>query len=399
MKVTMTKNNNKMTSKTIILSIIMASLIVPLTLAGTTEADAAMSDIELFEKHSKMLVALYDEEGNHKIALDVLKTEKRTIEDTARISQIDAHISDIEKRLLQIPSEKMAIEDTLDQINKRSIEAHKMDPITESKLLDAEKIILESDIPFRALGLDYSTKTLLVGVADEADKQKVKDLLPDDTPLTLRIDTEPITLRSCDSQTSDCSPLYAGIQIEGDLGKCTVSIPVTQGTTAGFLTAGHCAGVDDVIEQPTRFFGWNKIGDTTQSVFSDGATCDCAFVDQSSGDTFHRSIWLSSSSSYPVPNSAAPTNGQMVWIQGVESGIKVGTITSANIIAPIDVDKNGTIDLYLYNMARMSIVTVDGDSGGPVYGSNTFYGVISSGNANESYLSPWDHIASNLSVS
>ncbi len=251
-----------MTSKyvTTTMFALVAALIVPISM-GTSYAEP-MSDQEVITSLNERFLSL--------------EIEKREIND--RLSETPSNQSD-KYRTAEIQSELDAIADKVEQLNEKSRAEFYIDPQLQKKLNDAQDILDQRrDIGWTQSYPDGLTDTLKVTVKSVEDVQKVIELLPD-TPLTIVLG-EGLSFTGCNGTTSACDPIMGRLQMVGNSvndGACTISLPITKGTTKGFLTAGHCVDNSIFVYQPT-ITASNKIGTAYSADKQVAGSCDCAFV-------------------------------------------------------------------------------------------------------------------------
>jgi len=129
---------------------------------------------------------------------------------------------------------------------------------------------------------------------------------------------------SCSSRGDDCDPLYGGLELrKGGSGTtfCTLGLPVKQGTTTGYLTAGHCYAVNDDVYQPYDHWFWDwQIGTVQSGDSHDDNDCDCAFITDSNSRTNESEIWVSSGYQSSITGTQVPTDGEILDISGAAGG-------------------------------------------------------------------------------
>ena len=127
---------------------------------------------------------------------------------------------------------------------------------------------------------------------------------------------------TCNSQSNDCNPLYGGLFIRKGGSSdpyCTLGLPVNQGTTSGYLTAGHCYNLDDGVHQPYDHWllDW-KIGDVNET--HDDAECDCAFIEDTNSRKNESKVWLTPGYSRTIGDHQVATDGEKLDISGATGG-------------------------------------------------------------------------------
>lgn len=305
-------------------------------------------------------------------------------------------------------AEKTPVNNTGQALQQELLSAHKK--LTE-KMVNHET----KDIP---LFLSYvaHNSTLMVGIDDKAPlaKSVYKDRLTallGNIPMNVQLGH--FVDQSCTSQTSQCSPLIGGIQVETSngtyTGDSTLTLPDTLSDgTQGFIMSGHGAfGLTNIsVGQPTLS---TVVGTVTENPSLSGTRqSDSAFVRNNTGTTTANQIYggytvigkkTSSQAGYQTP----------VEMQGISSGLQSGYVIGTGLT--VTNPQGGT----LQNQVAANYYSQNGDSGAPVFStpnSNNVYlygihvgivcfggsGNTCSGGSFEPIYSPWEGIQSDLGV-
>lgn len=150
-------------------------------------------------------------------------------------------------------------------------------------------------------------------------------------------------------------------------GRCTVGFTAYRGSRPGFVTAGHCGNVGTSVraadQTPLGIFGG--------SVFPGG---DMAWVEVGPGWTIHPYV-RSGGTLFPVRGSRPAPIGSSVCRTGSTTGWHCGTIQQYNVTVNYP---QGTVS----GLARTTLCSEPGDSGGPVLSGDQAQGIISGGSGN-----------------
>lgn len=288
--------------------------------------------------------------------------------------------------------------------------------ISIAKLGQAKERILNlseqefRETPVFMAWVDEKTSTLMVGIDDKATlskaeyEMKVKQLVGD---IPIQVGFGHFTPDTCTSRDSDCRPVIGGVKVyDGTNGKSgTLMIPATRSSTSGIIMSGHVADctTGHTIDQTTG----STIGIVTVNPSSDRYS-DSAFVPLNGGITSSQKIYKTSSTQYNIVGkkaSSLTSVGTTVYMSGLTSGVTSGTIQAKGV--GFQNQHCGVYDLNSQILANYASGT--GDSGAPIFSTpdasnNVYIYGIHVGTANYngfSYrvYSPWESIASELSVS
>jgi len=163
----------------------------------------------------------------------------------------------------------------------------------------------------------------------------------------------------CNATDDNCDPLQGGIRIENTSGVgCTLGLPVKQGSTTGYLTAGHCFSKGDVYQPEKHWWKDWKIGSLSSGNIIDDADCDCAFVSDTNSRTNDSKVWINSGFSVSITDTDTPTLNKYLFIAGEGSGYWAEKVAETNWT---DSERNNIILLESKGIGNF------GDSGSPVF--------------------------------
>lgn len=147
---------------------------------------------------------------------------------------------------------------------------------------------------------------------------------------------------------------------------CSIGFAVRQGTTPGFVTAGHCGSVGDAVFISNQF-----VGNFQASNFP-GA--DAAWANVRPTDSLFNLVWrYSGNSTYAVTGSNEAPLGATVCRSGFRTGWRCGTLTRNNVTVNYG---QGSVT----GLRESNACAGQGDSGGSwVADGNQAQGVTSGG--------------------
>jgi streptogrisin C len=164
---------------------------------------------------------------------------------------------------------------------------------------------------------------------------------------------------------------------DGYLYACSVGFPVTQGTTNGFVSAGHCGDAGEVVYyEPSQWTLGVKLGSFAASNFpAPGQTGnDYSWVRLDAGHTVSPTVYGWGQGDVTVRGSTAGGVGTAICRSGRTSGWRCGTIEALNQTVSY-----GTGETIL-NLTRTTACSEGGDSGGSyITGPGQAQGVLSGG--------------------
>jgi hypothetical protein len=338
---------------------------------------------------------------------------------TADTSTINSRIVSLQQQLdadnKQIDSDTKEIK----RLETLNIKSYQVDPQTEKKLLDAEKVIREkynvnadrmySDNPVQLIYVDFKHRTIVVmldpnQVKGNPDSLVAKTVGPNGESIVVPLDAktlqsiEPtkdisidiqygkITPASCSSRTQICTPLVGGVSISNIAVHTlnTIGYRAFSGQTAGFVIAGHTATESNTIVQP--YNSNNVIGTVTLKCAND----DCAFVPVSQSTL--NSIYINGVTQWAITANIPASQqvlGTYVYKTGAGTGVSMGQITGQP-------SPGGGI-----GVAQMSAGA--GDSGSPVVQDSTgttahLDGQLYAISGNLALYNTWDLVQSQIGV-
>ncbi len=148
--------------------------------------------------------------------------------------------------------------------------------------------------------------------------------------------------------------------------RCSLGFNVVNSARQYFaLTAGHCTS-----GRPSWSIGTAVSG---QTVFP---TYDHGVIQHSNQAAADGRVYLYNGTYRDITNAGTPTVGQRVERSGSTTGYHTGTVTGLNAT----VNYGG--GQLVYNTIQTNVCAEPGDSGGPLFGGTTAYGLLSGGSGN-----------------
>lgn len=169
---------------------------------------------------------------------------------------------------------------------------------------------------------------------------------------------------------------------DGYLYACSVGFTVTQGSTPGYATAGHCGSVGEVVYQENG--QWNpgvRVGTFAASAMPSGTGTgpDRGWVRVDSTHTLSPSVYGYGKGDVTVRGSTEGAVGAALCRSGRTTGWRCGAIRSKNNTVSY-VDDNGNPDGTVTGLTRTSACAEGGDSGGSfITSAGQAQGVLSGG--------------------
>jgi len=149
--------------------------------------------------------------------------------------------------------------------------------------------------------------------------------------------------------------------------RCSLGFNVRSGSTAYFITAGHCTNIGSAWFSNSA--GTAKLGDRTGTSFP---TNDYGIVRYLSTVTNHPS---SISNGQTITSAGNAVVGQSVRRTGSTTGTHSGTVTGLN--ATVNYAQGS-----VFQMIRTNVCAEPGDSGGSMYAGSVALGLTSGGSGN-----------------
>lgn len=304
-----------------------------------------------------------------------------------------------QKELTDSKSEKQTFDDLIEEEyvklgesedkNRKQYNDHSQLRSIQQDIRNLEDLPLETTL----VGKNKLTILLKPGNENKGYEKIINQYIP-----TKNLDVEikygevKLTEWACNNRDDECNPLRGGLQIEKDAsGYCTLGLPVKQGSTTGYLTAGHCYSVNDEAFQPYDHWLWNwQIGTVQSGDSHDDNDCDCAFIKDSNSRTNDSKVWFSSGYSRTISDTQVPSDNEELDISGQNGGwywedVYDNDYYHSSIGDRILLDYNGSGG--------------GGDSGAPVIDLSDgdivgiIEGVVTIGSTNYIVVVPWANIA------
>jgi hypothetical protein len=164
---------------------------------------------------------------------------------------------------------------------------------------------------------------------------------------------------------------------DGYLYACSIGFTVTQGSTPGFVSAGHCGDAgENVFFEPSQWTLGPKIGSFAASSFPNpGQTGnDYAWIRVDAGHTLSPIVYGWGKGDVTVRGGTEAAVGAAICRSGRTSGWRCGTIEAKN--QTVNYSSGETI----LNLTRTTACSEGGDSGGSfITGPGQAQGVLSGG--------------------
>ncbi|SCL49027.1 Alpha-lytic protease prodomain-containing protein [Micromonospora citrea] len=213
-----------------------------------------------------------------------------------------------------------------------------------------------------AWGLDPATGRMTLTVDDTVSARDVAALRATAERAGALLRREPGRLRVL---------IAAGQAVYGGGGRCSLGANVRSGTTAYFVTAGHCTAAAST---------WYADGAQTTVL---GTLAGSSFPGNDYGLVRHTSRIAHPSAVYTHPGLLTVHGagnayiGQAVCRSGATTGVRCGSVTGLN--ATVNYAEGSVTGLI-----RTNICAEPGDSGGPLYvaATGTIIGILSGGSGN-----------------
>jgi streptogrisin B len=226
---------------------------------------------------------------------------------------------------------------------------------SSSQLAAASSSVLKADVAGTAWYTDPASGKLVVKVDErvsKADIQKLKD--------SAGANAGALEIKHAKGIFKPL--LSGGDTIQTDSWRCSLGFNVHSGSTYYFLTAGHCtAGAGTWYNS-----SGTTVGQTAGSTFPGSG--DYGIVKYASGIAHPGTV-----GSQTITSAATPSVGASVTRRGSTTGIHSGKVTGLN--ATVDYGSEGVVT----GLIDTTVCAEPGDSGGPLYGGTTAYGLTSGG--------------------
>ena len=226
-----------------------------------------------------------------------------------------------------------------------------------TQLSQASKSVLKSDVAGTAWAVDQKTKQVVVTADSTVSKAEIARIqkAAGSNAGALKIERTPGTLKKL---------ISGGDAIYASSWRCSLGFNVRSGTTYYFLTAGHCT--DGAGTWWSNSSHSTTLGSTAGSSFPGN---DYGIVRYTNTSVTHPGTV----GSQDITSAATPSVGTTVTRRGSTTGIHSGRVTALNATV-----NYGGGDI-VYGLIQTTVCAEPGDSGGPLYGGTTAYGLTSGG--------------------
>jgi len=294
------------------------------------------------------------------------------------------------KQIRKIAIEKLTSNMTKHQKDKFEVDKNKVEQ-HYNKLIKAlndnpkfEKLFSNELVGF---GIDHKTNKLFIDIDESFSNQKnankyhkiIKKILGKTIDFEFRSIERP-QMKVCVGIQNICDPIEGALKIKAQSGSdCSMGFKALDGTTPGFIMAGHCGEIGDKVYQPIGLA--NTVGIITKDGLTNSDTytyCDCAFVDTTGYKSVNSTIYTQ----IKPTEVGTPIFNDYVTMKGFTSGAVTGQIINANYCTKIG-------EVWLISHFRVNSLASHGDSGGPVYetgnSNGKLIGFISGGNIAQNF--------------
>ncbi|MFD0028526.1 S1 family peptidase [Streptomyces sp. NPDC055059] len=228
-----------------------------------------------------------------------------------------------------------------------------------TQLTQAGTSVLKSDVPGTAWAVDQKTKQVVVtadSTVSQAEIARIQKAAGSNAG-ALKIERTPGTFKKL---------ISGGDAIYASSWRCSLGFNVRSGSTYYFLTAGHCT--DGAGTWWSNSSHSTTIGSTAGSSFPGN---DYGIVKYSTTGTPPGTV-----GSQDITGAATPSVGTTVTRRGSTTGIHSGRVTALN--ATVNYGGGDIVS----GLIQTTVCAEPGDSGGPLYGGSTAYGLTSGGSGN-----------------
>ncbi|MFF1732374.1 S1 family peptidase [Streptomyces sp. NPDC058247] len=225
-----------------------------------------------------------------------------------------------------------------------------------TQLTQAGTSVLKSDVPGTAWAVDQKTKQVVVtadSTVSQAEIARIQKAAGSNAG-ALKIERTPGTFKKLVS---------GGDAIYASSWRCSLGFNVRSGSTYYFLTAGHCT--DGAGTWWSNSSHSTTLGSTAGSSFPGN---DYGIVRYSTTGTPPGTV-----GSQDITGAATPSVGTTVTRRGSTTGIHSGRVTALN--ATVNYGGGDIVS----GLIQTTVCAEPGDSGGPLYGGSTAYGLTSGG--------------------
>lgn len=374
--------------KMLAIATMVAAIFVPMNVMAEPTSEQLRADLETRHKVLESLTADFVE----------LKQLKQSVEEITSESSFKSSM------LTNIQAQLEIVENQMDSIRSKIASDFAMDPVKKAEYRDGQRILEANQdvIPWYALMVSSITQKLTIDMLPEYENQgyeeKIESLIGSNIEYEIRYRVDDYQDWSCTGQQVDCTTLVGGIKIyntDGTIGGepgCTLSLPLKQGTTWGFVTTAHCFKVGHDAYQPNT--SSTIIGDVKTGDYKFGGDCDCVFITKSGSESVLTSVWLSSNVYTSITQALDLNSGNSAMMQGQVSGADWGTVEDTEQTRSI----NGVTFTGLTIFSGLA--GTNGDSGAPIIEpvDGKYYGLLKGGGPTEQLVIPWSNIDGNLGL-
>ena len=377
----MTTTNFKMLA----IATMIAAIFVPMNAMAETTSESLRADLVIRHQALESLTADFIE----------LKQLKQSVETIASKSSFKSSM------LTSIQLQLESVENQMDSIRSKIASDFTMDPTKKAKYRVGQQILEanQDTIPWYALMVSSITQKITIDMLPEHQNQgyeeKIESLIGSDIEYEIRYRVDDYQDWSCTGQQVDCTTLVGGIKIyntvKGEPG-CTLSLPMKQGTTWGFVTAAHCFSVGHDAYQPNT--SSTIIGDVQSGDYRFGGDCDCVFITKSGSENKLTSVWLASNVYTSIVQALDLSDGSSAMMQGQVSGADWGTVEDTEATRTNKGVQFTGLTIF------SGLAGAPGDSGAPIIEpvGGKYHGLLKGGSAIEQWVVPWSNIDGNLGL-
>jgi streptogrisin B len=230
-----------------------------------------------------------------------------------------------------------------------------------AQLKSADSSVLKADVPGTAWAVDSKTNRVVVTVdstVSQAEINKIKEQAGSNA--------DALTIKRTPGQFKKL--ISGGDAIYASSWRCSLGFNVQDNSgNYYFLTAGHCTDGAGTW--------WSNSSHSTTL----GTTAGSSFPTNDYGIVRYTNSSVAKSGavgSQDITSAATPSVGTTVYRRGSTTGTHSGRVTALNATV-----NYGGGDI-VYGMIQTTVCAEPGDSGGPLYGGTTAYGLTSGGSGN-----------------
>jgi streptogrisin B len=230
-----------------------------------------------------------------------------------------------------------------------------------NQLTKASASVLNSDVAGTAWAVDPATNRVVVTVDSTVSKAEIAKIKK-----TAGGNADALTIKHTPGKFNKL--ISGGDAIYASSWRCSLGFNVQDSSgNYYFLTAGHCTDGAGTW--------WSNSSHTTTL----GTTAGSSFPGNDYGIVRYTNSSVAKSGavgSQDITSAATPSVGTTVYRRGSTTGTHSGRVTALNATVNYG---NGEI---VYGLIQTTVCAEPGDSGGPLYGGSTAYGLTSGGSGN-----------------